>query len=119
MKKEDFKVGQTVYLRLTGNAARGRTGDDLIREAKVVSVGRKYITVSSGYYGEVKFDLENFREKTNSCIDYELFLTKQDIFDDIEKNELARLIAKKADLYYKLKEYPIETLREIKRLLEI
>lgn len=119
MKKEDFKVGQTVYLRLTGNAARGRTGDDLIREAKVVSVGRKYITVSPGYYGEVKFDSENnFREKTNYCVDHELFLTKQDIADDIEKDKLAILIAEKADSY-KLKKYPIETLREIKRLLEM
>ena len=110
MKKEDFKVGQTVYLRLTEDATRGRTLDDLIREAKVVSVGKKYITISYADCNEVKFDLEKFKEKTDYCINYKLFLTKNDAINDIEIGELKRL--KNFESYEKI-------LRETKRLLEV
>lgn len=78
MKKEDFKPGQTVYLL----PVRFATFDYLriekqIIETKVLSVGRKYITV---HYGKTKFDINNdFQEVTNYSIDYKLFLSKEDI----------------------------------------
>lgn len=38
------KVGDTVYIRLDGNAARCiRTDEELIQEWKVTRIGRKYI----------------------------------------------------------------------------
>lgn len=40
---KDFKVGQTVYVELTGNASRGKTAEQCIEEWEITSVGRKYI----------------------------------------------------------------------------
>lgn len=40
---KDFKVGQTVYVELTGNASRGKTAEHCIEEWEITSVGRKYI----------------------------------------------------------------------------
>ena len=119
MKKEDFYNGQTVYLRLIGNAARGKTGDDLIREATVISVGRKYLTISPGYFSsEVKFDLTDFREKTNYAEDHKLFMTRQAVLDDIEKGELIRMIMRKND-WPTLSKLSLDTLRKIKEMLAI
>ena len=51
MDLKDFKVGQTVWIRLTGNAIRGKRGDELIEEWVIDKIGRKYITASkkTGY----------------------------------------------------------------------
>ena len=43
MDLKDFKVGQTVWVQLTGNEARGKHGDELIEEWEVVTVGKTYI----------------------------------------------------------------------------
>ena len=44
MKKEGFKVGQTVYVYLIGDAARRKKTDEKrIEEWEVISIGRKYI----------------------------------------------------------------------------
>ena len=44
MKLKDFQVGQTVYL-----IERSPKPKDVIREYQVVTVGRKYLKVQSGY----------------------------------------------------------------------
>lgn len=51
VKISDFKVGQTVYMEVIGNAKRHREKEDLIIESKVEKVGRKYVTV-----GRIKFE---------------------------------------------------------------
>lgn len=78
MTKEDFKPGQTVYLLpIKYMAYEYRVIEKRIKETKVLSVGRKYITVE---YGKTKFDIGNeFREVTNYSIEYKLFLSKKDI----------------------------------------
>ena len=37
MDIKDFKVGQNAFVRLTGNASRGKKGDELIEEWEVIS----------------------------------------------------------------------------------
>ena len=97
MKKEDFKPGQTVYLL----PVRMMKWEYLriekqIRETKVVSVGRKYITVE---YSNIKFDITNdFREVTNFCIEYKLFLSKEDIQQDFKRRKMEERIVNA--LYY-------------------
>lgn len=92
MKKEDFKPGQTVYLL----PARMMNWEYLriekqIRETKVVSVGRKYITVE---YANTKFDITNdFREVTNYSIEYKLYLSKEDIQEDIKRRKMEERIS--------------------------
>ena len=91
MKKEDFKPGQTVYLL----PVRMMKWEYLriekqIRETKVVTVGRKYITVE---YGKTKFDNTNdFREVTNYSIEYRLYLSKEDIKNDIKRRKMEERI---------------------------
>ena len=92
MKKEDFKPGQTVYLL----PVRMMKWEYLriekqIRETKVVSVGRKYITVE---YANTKFDITNdFREVTNYSIEYKLYLSKEDIKNDIKRRQMEERIS--------------------------
>ena len=91
MKKEDFKPGQTVYLL----PARMMKWEYLriekqIRETKVTSVGRKYITVE---YNNIKFDITNdFREVTQYSIEYKLFLSKEDIKNDFKRRKMEERI---------------------------
>ena len=89
MKKEDFYKGQTVWVHLVGNAARGRkTTEELIQEWEVLKVGRKYITAKSKSGGwEQRFDIENnFRHVyTYGTSDYELHLTEEEIYEEIER----------------------------------
>ena len=87
MKKEDFYKGQNVWVYLTGNAARGRkTTEERIQEWEVLKVGRKYITAKPKVGGwEQRFDIENnFRHVyTYGTSDYELYLTKEEIYEKI------------------------------------
>ena len=92
MKKEDFKPGQTVYLL----PVRMMKWEYLriekqIRETKVVTVGRKYITVE---YLNTKFDITNdFREVTNYSIEYKFYLSKEDIKNDIKRRQMEERIS--------------------------
>ena len=97
-QKSDFTKGQTVYLYVTGNEARRtKSGiENRIREAVVRTVGRKYITV--GYpdrqYFEAKFEIENdFRQfYETGTIDYILYLTKEEIYEDLGRGQLQMYI---------------------------
>ena len=89
MRKEDFYKGQTVWVYLIGNAARGRkTTEERIQEWEVLKVGRKYITAKPKAGGwEQKFDIENnFRHVyTYRTSDYELYLTEEEIYEKVER----------------------------------
>ena len=95
MKKEDFKVGQTVYLleqRFTEFDYRRIQG--FIKEVKVLKVGKKYITVD--FYGGLRFDIANeFREVTNYSPTYRLYLSKEDIQKEFQRKETIKEIQEK------------------------
>lgn len=89
MEKEDFYKGQTVWVYLIGNAARGRkTTEERIQEWEVIKVGRKYITAKpkAGCW-EQKFDIgNNFQHVyTYGTSDYELHLTEEEIYEEVER----------------------------------
>lgn len=93
MKKEDFKPGQTVYLLPTRFAKFPylRIEKQIIK-ATVLSVGRKYITVDFGR--SVKFDIENdFREVTAYTANYKLYLSKEDIANDLKRREMEERVS--------------------------
>lgn len=89
LRKEDFHKGQTVWVYLIGNAARGRkTTEERIQEWEIIKVGRKYITAKpKNGRREQRFDIENnFRHVyTYGTSDYELYLTKEEIYEKIER----------------------------------
>lgn len=128
MEKSDFKVGQIVYLRIIkgSNAARrlSHTDKDLsdinsyIIETTVTNVGRKYIMTDGG----IKFDAtDEFRQVyTYGGVEYQLFLSKQDIYDTVEKEVICELLRSKFGLYCRCeKEYTLEQLQAVKDILKL
>lgn len=80
MTRNDFSVGQTVYLKSVSHLYRHWENERII-EARVTKIGRKYITVESDFR-EYQFAIDDeFEQKTEYNIEYELFLTEQAIRD--------------------------------------
>ena len=123
MDLKDFKVGQTVWIMLTGNASRRKCGDELIEEWVIDKIGRKYITASkkTGYPKGIIFEKgygykDRFVEKTDYCVDYIMYETEQEIRDEMEKDEIYRDIRLFFDSFNKSK-LTIEQLRSIKKII--
>lgn len=126
MNIKDFKVGQTVYVELTGNASRGKTAEQRIEEWEITSVGRKYIKAGRKSGGriwrEITFEYREsygrFVEKADCCIDYILYTTRQDIGRKFEKAKLLNEVESFFRDWSKPKNLSIEQLKRIKEILE-
>jgi hypothetical protein len=110
-----MQIGQTVYLRPTGNTLRSRGSE--IEEQIIKTVGRKYITTWDGYneYTERQFHIDTLREKTEYCVNWVLFFSKQDILDEDETNALHGEIRQAFNGYGK----SIFSLDQLRRIAEI
>ena len=130
MKKSDFKKGQTVYLLVIegSNAYRisgyeKRPFEERIKEAPVVSVGSKYITVEIGNIvaSQIKFNIENnFNQEVDAGgRNYDIFLNRQDVYDYQEKKDLIKEIrdAFNSSLWFDHSKYSLDQLRRIKAIL--
>lgn len=125
MSIKDFKVGQEVYVELTGNASRGKTPEQRIEEWEITSVGRKYIKACKKESGIFRFETtfeyrENYKrfvEKTDCCVDYIIYLTKQEIEEKHEKSRLFREIEQRFR-YGSQRDISLEQLRAIHGILE-
>ncbi|MCM1232851.1 MAG: hypothetical protein NC489_22225 [Ruminococcus flavefaciens] len=121
---KDFKVGDSVYVEVTGNKAR-HLSDDIeshIKPALVTKVGRKYVSAKIDSHTIVQFKETEcnygggLREHTDGCVDYILFKTKQDVYDRYEaKSILAELYSVFGcfDGYH----IPLDKLREIQAIV--
>lgn len=127
MNIKDFKVGQTVFVELRGNASRGKTTEECIEEWKITSVGRKYIKAGRpsercGILNETTFERKdeygNFVEKTDCCVDYMLYATRKEIEDKQEKSRLFKEISTVFREYGINNKLTLEQLRKIKRILD-
>lgn len=125
MNIKDFKVGQTVYVELIGDASRGKTSEQCIEEWEITSVGRKYIKAAKkGYDRLFREDTFEYREnygrfvqKTNYSPDYIIYLTRQEIKEKHEKNRLFREIEQRFR-YGSQRDISLEQLRAIHGILE-
>lgn len=125
MNIKDFKVGQTVYVELTGNASRGKAPEQCIEEWEITSVGRKYIRAGKRSDGriwrETTFEYmdnyDRFVEKTDCCVDYILYSTRQEIEEKHEKSILFREIEQRFR-YGSKRDISLEQLRAIHGILE-
>lgn len=119
MKKEDFSAGQTVYLlERRFEAFEFRRIQGFIKEAKVRSVGRKYITVD--YCGGIRFDITNeFREVTDYSPTYRLYLSKEDIQNEFKRKDITKEIQEKikrcGGLFNRMTEEDLQTILNIIR----
>lgn len=126
MNTKNFKVGQTIWVELTGNASRGKTAEQCIEEWEITSVGRKYIKAgrnSDGtIWGETTFGYrENygrFVQKTNYSIGYIIYETKEEIERKFEKSKLLNEIESFFRDWSKPKNLSIEQLKRIKEILD-
>lgn len=122
MNKKDFKIGQKVYLKIIegSNAARGidKTNPNAwIKEKFVTKIGTKYITVTNnieGTWGEEKFDItDDFNHYyTTDGQDYELFLSIEDLQEDIESEEIYDYIKQKFSDWKNNRMYTLDQLQE-------
>lgn len=126
MDIKDFKVGQIVFIRLVGNASRGKSGDALIEEWEIVSVGRKLIKAKRkglGDWAVVTFEKGNygwndrFIEKTDCCVDYVMFANRKEIEDEFERERLLAFVSEYFRGYGE-KKISLENLRKIAELIK-
>ena len=98
MEKSDFKVGQTVYLKTRSYGMCWEK--DRIGEATIKTIGRKYITVAVSPCWEYQFDIEGDScEKTVCSPTYELYISKQDIYDYWQKEYLIWRIGRELTMH--------------------
>lgn len=98
MEKSDFKVGQTVFLKTRSYGMCWE--NEKIEEATITTIGRKYITVAVSPWRKYQFDMEeNFREKTETSATYDLYSSKQDIYDYWQKEYLLWKICRGLTMY--------------------
>ena len=125
MSIKDFKVGQTVYVELTGDASRGKMPEQCIEEWEIVYVGRKYIEAvkkgSDPFLFKTVFEwreeYKSFVQKTVRSINYTLYLTKQEIEEKHEESRLFREIERRFR-FGSQKDISLEQLRAIHGILE-
>lgn len=113
MERSELSVGQTVYIKPVWNSARN--GKDII-ETKISKIGTKYIETEK-FGDRHKFNISNGIEKSKRCgfgYDYTLHLTKQEIEDEKERQELLRDIYR--DWYHL--NLTLDQLRRIKAIVE-
>lgn len=126
MNIKDFKVGQTVWVKLTGNASRGKSGNDLIEEWEVVTVGKKYIYAKRKGFGFChieKFEKreygysEKIVQKTDYCVDYILYPSKKELEEEIEREELSGEISSIFRSFARKESFSLDQLRRIKAII--
>lgn len=78
-----MKVGDTVWLQVSGNLARNNKVK--IIETTIKSLGKKYITVD---YRDVKFYVENKRQVTDYRANYIFWNNMQELYESEERAEL-------------------------------
>ena len=110
MTKSNLIVGQTVWVKLTGNVARYRDKNDLIAEAVVEKVGTKYFYLDR--FCSRKFDITEMREATNYAPAYQVYLSPQEIKDEEEFEEKLDVVRKFFRQYGKVN-IALEELRQV------
>lgn len=113
MERSELRIGQTVYIEPAGDATR--YGKDII-ETKISKIGTKYIETE--HFGKrTKFNISDGKEKDTRYgygYDYILYLTKKEIED---KNEREELLGDLRYDWYRLN-LTLDQLRRIKAIID-
>lgn len=121
-----FKIGQEVWLKIENDSYLARHLDhsniaEWIRKGKVIKIGRKYIyvEVDNNITHVEKFskedDYRSFYDYGGA--DYQLYLTKQDILDEVESDNLYYTIKYSFNLYEK-NTFTLDQLRKIHEIIK-
>lgn len=108
-----MEVGQKIYLKPVNNRERGiRDIREYIKKVTVSKVGRKYFEVEEM---NMKFDLVEMRDVSQYVAEYEVYLSKQEILDELEFKELAFKVKTIFNGYSD----PKLTLEQLRRIVDI
>jgi len=112
----NIKVGQPVYVKSIGNAARHKKGEALISEAVVETVGRKWFTLEK-YWGE-RFSLENgYNDGKGYSCNFIVYESRQQILDEQEVVDKCREISKGFEYGHNMQKLSLEDIRVIHKIL--
>lgn len=112
---DKFKNQKTAYLlKFTGT---GHVPEyENICEVDIISVGRKYVTITNDVkFAEPEREENYLKERVNCGWSRYLFATKQDALDYVEKRQLVAWFARSKSL---LGDVSLESLRRIKSIIE-
>ena len=110
MSIKKFKVGDIAYMKKLQGGYSSRSlrekpfneenFDLWVQKVEVAKVGRKYVTIGNGIW-ERKFDSERDYKEYVTCggADYQLYSSKQEIFEEIEHGDKLRLIRDRIGQY--------------------
>jgi hypothetical protein len=116
---KNLKVGQTLYLVRKGYENNLHKKElDKISKAKIIKVGRRYVTVDTSITTETFDSQKDF--KIYNCYDrvkFGLYLREKDYFDEIAKADLLKKIR---DFFsYSGKQCSLLSLEELENINEI
>lgn len=122
---KDFNVGQTVWVKLVGDAKRfKKENESVIQEWVITRIGKKYIYAkkneNSCEYAFEKSCLNNktlWIEKTNCSICYILYATYLDYLEDEKAHELRSSIYNTLQFKNIINELSLDQLIEIHNIL--
>lgn len=105
-----MKVGDKVFLKTIGNAARSGVR---IYEEEITKIGRKYITI--GDYGQ--FEMDSRHQKSDYSPNYKFYLSREEIQDELEYDRLLSKTRQFFSNWGKL-DITLEQLKAIDKILE-
>ena len=121
MRKLDLKKGDKVIVAIIPQSNASRYKDMSIQnidnwtyEANAVTVGRKYITTNFGK--NMKFMIDDGLEYSDYPANYKIYLTKEDVFEERQNEELWILAKNKFSSWSNVNGY---TTNQLKQVLEI
>ncbi len=112
---EPVFVGQALYREMFN----GRDKSEGIRAYTVSKIGRKYFYLAECDQFPISKENLKYEDKVYSQASFQLYKTKQEILDRQEKDKLFEKIRKNFDWSVMIKNYTLEQLREVVRILSI
>jgi hypothetical protein len=124
-RKLDLKKDQEVVIRYMNDKIRYKkdtsikTIDNWTCEGKILKIGRKYIEVDLGYSEPVKFDMERdyVQNVRVGSPDYKIYLSKQEIIDEIKAEEIYDTIRHDFDSWKNANKFTLDQLERIKSII--
>jgi hypothetical protein len=116
VEENKMQVKDKVWLKPLNNQLR-RSKE--IKECVIKKIGRKYIEVENPDWDAdiIKIEIETRREVTKYSPDWELYFSKQELLDEIEKEKLENDI-KAIFGCYRGTDLSLDQLRRIKKIID-
>ena len=116
-----MEKGQVVYLVPVNDNARYIEDNILnhVVEAKIDRVGKKYFYLEGRKFARKKFGIEEMRDISNYCSDWNVFVKHQDIVDELDRSRIiSKIRSSVGDYCYSMCKLTISKLRKIEAIID-